>query len=210
VPAIAALAWEVRLQRRSCRVALGNPVSPEAIRWGQYAAAVYQLGHAALALAAFDDRGQLSVWPLLTVIACSCASGGLLWWSLGQKYGSETPRLHDLRQQLYSARLKVWQRQREVAWHAWHSRGSNRLYWQADATSATRLLRRLSDQMALLQGELSTDGFVTRLRDPRGFRAQLDEIALVHRQLLAEVDAFLVDTSAAEMWLTVVAERVTA
>ncbi|MCZ7599450.1 MAG: hypothetical protein M5U09_19380 [Gammaproteobacteria bacterium] len=58
MPALAVATWEVARYRRRLQRGFAHPVSPEAVRWVQYAGAAYVLGFAGLAMAYVDGRGM--------------------------------------------------------------------------------------------------------------------------------------------------------
>ena len=181
LPAAMVVAWETARQRRILRVGFAAPVSTEGVRWAQYTGAAYLLGYAALALATIDGRSP----ALAFVVFCTSLTGGLMLWYLGHRYGSETPRLTDMREQCYRCRTAAVRRTHVLGRAIRHEpRLATRL--ASDLEWSATLIDRCDQQLKALQVALSTDAFVRRVRFPHLGRA---EVAYLRDEQAAIINA---------------------
>lgn len=194
LPNFAVVVWEIARQRRSRGGEL-RPVSPEGIRWVQYAGGAYLLGYAGLALAQIDpDDTTLSPTALVLVVFVTVFSAGLLLWHLGQRFGSETPRLADLREQCYRLRLAIWRRGRALAKCSYRRRGFDRWALRGDLASAQLLQEKCDLQLRRLQHALSTEAFLRRVRFPQHGREEIATLLAEQRWLVDHAREFLAAT----------------
>lgn len=196
LPAALAVAWEMARLRRQNTHGYVRPVSPEGVRWSQYAAAAYQLGYAGLALAHIDGQADSGRPPLslLFIVLFTCLTTALLLGHVGLKYGSETPRLADMREQCYRARLVLWRRARCLARAAYHSQGPDRWAMREDISRVEALSADLDRQLDRLQLSLSTEAFFRRVKFPEFGKAEIRSLRDDQNRLLTEVDTFLLAT----------------
>ena len=194
LPALALTLWEALRRQRSRRA--GSVVAPcaEGLRWALYAAAVYELGYAGLALAWLDagqaGRGGSSV--LVAGVLSTSLATLLLLWHFGERYAPVIPRLGDWREACYLTRLALLRRVRTLRYAAHNgSRGHG-----AAIAEMERLLGVANAQMHRLQRALSTQVFFARIRRDTAARAQLAEIVAEQRELLHAAHCVLAATAA--------------
>ena len=197
LPALAVATWEVARQRRRALRGFARPVSPEGVRWVQYTAAAYELGYAGLAVAYIDGRegGPASALLFLGVVCCTCCASGLLLWSLGVKYGSDTPRLTEMRADIYRSRLLLHSRANQLGRLA--HRGLNYERWSltTDAERGRELMQRCTEQLARIQAALTTRSFMMRVRDARHGRSEVRILRSEQARLLQLTEAYLAETA---------------
>jgi len=198
LPALAVATWEVARQRGRARRGFAKPVSPEGVRWVQYAAAVYELGFAGTAVAYVDGRdgGQLAALLFLAVICCTCFASGLLLWGLGLKYGSDTPRLTEMRADIYRCRLMIHHRAVELGRLSHRVPNLNCDALTTDAERGRDLMQRCTEQLARIQVALTTRSFMRRVRDARHGSAEVRLLRQEQSELLKQTAAYLRDTAA--------------
>lgn len=192
LPAAAVVAWDAARARRLQHYGFVGPVSPEGVRWVQYAGFAYQLGYAALALAYIDGRGPSAL--LLATVGTTCLTTVLLLWHLGERHGSWTPRLTDMRSHCYLSHMAVLRRARFVSRLAFRSHGYDRWSLRADLTRSEALSTRCERQLRRLQLALTTEAFCRRLEHPGTARAELNALAGEQRRLVREAQQFLDQT----------------
>ncbi|MCC7491334.1 MAG: hypothetical protein IT204_03260 [Fimbriimonadaceae bacterium] len=183
LPTVAVALWEASRRRAERRRGFLAPVSPEGIRWTQYAGWAYVLGYAALAMASFDSRHRavVATISLVVVVVCTALTSGLLLWYLGYRYGSETPRLADQRAHCYRARTALVRRSRLLARAAWHGQGACDPAYQA---ACQELVAACDQQLRRLQAALRTEAFLRRVAHPAAARVELGALDREQRRLL--------------------------
>lgn len=189
LPAVLVLLWEAARRRRERHYGFAPAVSAEGVRWAQYTGASYQLGYAALALAYIDGHG--GSLALLLVVVSTCLTTGLLLWHVGDRYGSWTPRLWDMRLQCYRSRQAVARRGRALTRWAYRATGVERRDLLEVAEEAAELVARCDKQLRRLQLALSTEAFFRRVAHPEGARAELAAIGAEQRAILCAGMALL-------------------
>ncbi len=192
LPAVLILIWEGLRRRRENHGETVPPASAEGIRWSQYAGASYILAYAAVSLSWVDSRGP-SV-ALLIIVGCASFSSALLLYYLGLRYGSEAPRLRDMREQCYQGRVALWRRGRVLTRAAFRSDGYHRWGLREDIGRADELTGRCGAQLSRLQMAMTTESFVRRLTDRKVGRDETEQLMTEQRRLLRDIDDFLTAT----------------
>ncbi|MBI2303080.1 MAG: hypothetical protein HYU66_29585 [Armatimonadetes bacterium] len=188
LPVVLVVGWEAARCRRQARTGFIGPVSPEGVRWAQYALAAYQLGYAALALSYIDGRGVPAL--LLASVVFTCLTTGVLLWDLGERHGSWTPRLTDMRAQCYRSRVAVLRRT-QVLGRATRRELADGALLRQDMAAGRELAARADQQLRRLQLALSTAAFLRRISYPDTARAELGILLDEQRRILGEAALFL-------------------
>jgi len=194
LPALALTIWEASRRGRSRRA--GSLLAPcaEGFRWALYAAAVWELCYAGLALAWLDSRhaGHGASSALVAVVIATTLATLLLLWHFGERYAPVIPRLGDWREACYVTRIALTRRGRALRYQAHHSQGGNvEAIAEIDA-----LLTIAGAQLHRLQQALSTQVFLRRVRSEPQAKAQLAEIVAEQRRLLQRAHVVLAATAA--------------
>jgi len=194
LPALALTIWEASRRGRSRRA--GSLLAPcaEGFRWSLYAAAVWELCYAGLALAWLDGRhaGHGASSALVAVVISTTLATLLLLWHFGERYSPVIPRLGDWREACYVTRIALTRRVRALRYQAHHSQGGH-----AEAIAEIDFLLTIAGaQLHRLQQALSTQVFLRRVRSEPQAKAQLAEIVAEQRRLLQRAHVVLAATAA--------------
>lgn len=194
LPALMLTVWEASRRGRSRRA--GSVMAPcaEGFRWALYAAAVYELCYAGLALAWLDGvaAGRGGSTALIAVVMSTALATLLLLWHFGERYAPVIPRLSDWREACYVTRIALTRRLRALRYAAHCGQAGH-----GDAIAEIgALLAAANTQMHLLQQALSTQAFLRRVRSEPAAKAQLVHITAAQRQLLTGAHAVLAATAA--------------
>ncbi len=200
LPTVGVVGWETIRRHRASRRGFDTPVSAEGVRWSQYAGSAYELGYAATAMAWIDGR-VAPAFEMLFIVLATCLTTALLLWHLGFRYGSDTPRLTDLREQCYRTRTALQRRSRVLA-RAAHERRDAGL--RQDRERAEFLLASCDQQLRRLQVALTTQAFLSRVANPVSARSEMQSLHDEQVWLLGTAADFLSATKAAEGLLPLV------